>query len=77
MDVLHGRQVARRGQAPAGPCQALGAQGAHPRSHSLEERVQALQHVCDVVCHYKPRNMLTLHRVKNKYTPWQPKCEPR
>jgi hypothetical protein len=46
MDVLHGRQVTRRGQASSNWCQALGAQGAQARSYGLEERLQALQHVC-------------------------------
>lgn len=48
MDVLHGRQVTRRGQAPSNWCQALGAQGAQACSYGLEERLQALQHVCGV-----------------------------
>jgi hypothetical protein len=48
VDVLHGRQVARRGPAPLQRCQALGAQGAQARSYGLEERLQALQHVCGV-----------------------------
>jgi hypothetical protein len=45
LDVLHGRQVARRGQASERRRQALGAQGAQARPHSVEERLQALQHV--------------------------------
>jgi hypothetical protein len=51
VDVLHGRQVPRRGQAPLQWCQALGAQGAQARPNSLEERLQALQHVCEVMHH--------------------------
>jgi hypothetical protein len=49
MDVLHGRQVACRGQAHIQRRQTLGAQGTQARSHGFEKRLQALQHVCGYV----------------------------
>ena len=54
VDVLHGRQVTRRGQAHLQRRQALGAKGAQARSYGFEERLQAIQHVCGVVHHLWP-----------------------
>jgi hypothetical protein len=54
VDVLHGRQVTRRGQAHLQRRQALGAEGAQARSYGFEERLQAIQHVCGIVYHLWP-----------------------
>jgi len=51
VDVLHGRQVSRRGQAHLQRRQTLGAQGAQACPYGFEERLQALQHVCEVSHH--------------------------
>ena len=59
MDVLHGRQVARGGPAPLQRRQALGAQGAQACSYGFEERLQALQHVCDSMITYNRDHSLT------------------
>lgn len=45
LDVVHGRQVPRRGQAPLQRCSCLGAQGTQAGLDCVQERLQALQHV--------------------------------
>ncbi|KAI0579560.1 NADH-ubiquinone oxidoreductase subunit [Pyrenophora tritici-repentis] len=46
LDVIHGGQVARRGQASAAPGARLGAKGTQADAHVEPFRIQALQHVC-------------------------------